>query len=176
MESISSLRNEIIKLPNLDNSSILLYMHTFNELINIYDIELLNYVFYNEKKYIHDEATNIYYRKDYKFKKDVKYRYNESCIITGNDMDSCDIAHIVPFCDSTEFEKYDVDNGLILSKDLHALFDKNLLKINPDTLIIEISPEKLQNKKNTCNQYHGLKINVNLTKNTIQYLRRIYNY
>jgi len=165
------------KIDEMIKNNIYTIEEQYDILYYEFDKSILSLYFSNNYDYVLDDMRDEHKkRRDDKFKKDVKYRYNESCIITGNDMDSCDIAHIVPFCDSTEFEKYDVDNGLILSKDLHALFDKNLLKINPDTLIIEISPEKLQNKKNTCNQYHGLKINVNLTKNTIQYLRRIYNY
>jgi len=32
------------------------------------------------------------------------------------------------------------ENGLLLRKDLHALFDNNLIGIHPDTLIIHLHP------------------------------------
>ena len=174
MKSIQYIRDEIQKLPDLNETTVCLYYYKYDELLKECDREYLNYVFYNEKKYIIQETYDKETRKDYKFKKEVIDRYNSQCIISGNDMDMCDVAHIIPFNNPNEYERYDPDNGLILSKELHGLFDKKLLKINPDTLTIEIAPEKLQNKKNSCNRYHNTTIDVILNNKTINYLRRCY--
>ena len=178
MMSLKNISNEVKKLPDLNEMTRCLYHYKYKELLKIkkFDDELLNYVFYSEKRYKYDVTINKEIRKDYKFKKEVIYRYDSQCIISGNDMDMCDVAHIVPFRDPNEYERYDPYNGLILSKELHGLFDKKLLKINPDTLTIEISPEKLQNKKNNCNKYHNTIINIKLNDKTINYLRRCYTY
>jgi hypothetical protein len=44
---------------------------------------------------------------------------DKSCIISNNDYEECDAAHIVPLLDSNN---YDVDNGLLLDKSLHSSY------------------------------------------------------
>ena len=51
-------------------------------------------------------------------------------------MDELTAAHIIPI---KENENYDIDNGLLLTENLHKTFDKYRWSINPDTLLIEIN-------------------------------------
>jgi hypothetical protein len=178
MEDIILLRNEIIKLPDLNDSSITMYIYTFDKLIDIYDIELLNYVFYNEKKYIHNKTFETNYRKDYKFKKEVIERY-KSCIVTGKSIKICEVAHIVPFNKClNEISKYDPDNGLLLCNELHKLFDTetNDFKINPDTQCIEFIKDIMEDEGfQDYHQFNGKPLKIKLNENSIRYLKQKYN-
>ena len=112
-------------------------------------------------------------RKDAEFKRSVNARYNSECIITGTDM-PCQVCHIKPFMDCSESEKYDINNGIILRDDIHTLFDKKEIKINPDTLLVEVSENIMKNsKRNEYHRYNNIKVNIH--KHSIPYLREIYN-
>lgn len=52
---------------------------------------------------------------------------DRSCLITKLNQFECDCAHIIPYTICDKYAKeliYDLRNGLFLSKNLHALFDK----------------------------------------------------
>ena len=49
------------------------------------------------------------------------------------------VRHIIPFSQSKDDEKYNINNGIVLRDDIHTLFDKREIKINPYTLCVEIS-------------------------------------
>ncbi|WP_207077745.1 HNH endonuclease, partial [Rhizobium ruizarguesonis] len=67
--------------------------------------------------------------------------YGSKCVLSG-----CRIApilqaaHILPFSDHIEFRN-DVTNGLLLRADVHILFDKSLLSINPENYKVVVSPK-----------------------------------
>ena len=86
-------------------------------------------------------------RLDHKFTEDVKQRYT-NCIITQCPIYVCHI----PFAECNYNEKYDVNNGIILRNDLHCLFDKHLLKINPNTMYVEL--DKIILSDMTMSEYH----------------------
>ena len=56
----------------------------------------------------------------------------------------CEIAHIHPFNECLETQKYDPNNVILLGAHLHKIFDKYLWSINPETCKIELS-EKCKN-------------------------------
>ena len=59
------------------------------------------------------------------------------CVVTGNDcLDELTAIHLIPV---SEDENYDINNGLLLTENLHRTFDKYYWSINPNTLIIEIN-------------------------------------
>jgi len=175
MDDLVSVNLIISQMPSLNETTECLYHYKYRDLALLYSREIIDYAFYSSRKYLFNNTISQNKRQDYKFKKEVMERDNFQCIISGNDMDLCDVAHIVPFSYADEYAKYDSDNGIVLSKELHGLFDKKMLKINPDTLQVEISADKLQNVKNTCNQYHGITINKQFSDETIEYLRKYYN-
>jgi hypothetical protein len=86
-----------------------------------------------------------------KFRFDVLKRYGSKCAVCGIDNKYLvDAAHIIPVDDD---DSDDPRNGLILCKNHHAAFDRNLFKINPDDLsiilqdsLINISESKLVTK------------------------------
>ena len=82
-------------------------------------------------------------RNDKEFRKSVRERYNNKCIITGYDVAVCDVAHIKDFSNcTTDYEKYDINNGILLCKNMHSLFDKYFFSINPETLMVEVDKTK----------------------------------
>ena len=128
---------------NINNQSLtdiinyLLINHT------IEDIEIILQVEFNIEVEDKCKKESEYSRQDEEFKKAVKTRYNNKCIITGHDIVKCDVAHIIEFSKClTQYEKYDVNNGLLLSTEMHRLFDKYYFSIKPDTLMIEIDKTK----------------------------------
>lgn len=80
------------------------------------------------------------------FRQTLLKAYNQHCVITDCDAEAAlDAAHIVPYLGEATNHP---SNGLLLRKDIHSLFDRYLLSINPDTYTTEIAPDLL----NTCYQ------------------------
>ena len=52
--------------------------------------------------------------------------------------DVSEAAHIIPFCDSNDESCFDINNGILLNRVLHKLFDNYDICINPDTLNVEV--------------------------------------
>jgi predicted restriction endonuclease len=63
--------------------------------------------------------------------------YN-NCALTNINNTLCDAAHILPYCDCNDIEKYDTHNGILLSKNMHSAFDKNYFKIDEHTCRVVI--------------------------------------
>ncbi len=60
----------------------------------------------------------------------VAQAYERRCVITGErTLPALEAAHVKPFSQSGPHE---VENGLLLRKDLHALFDRGYLTVTPD--------------------------------------------
>jgi len=155
----------------------------FNNLLNKYyyfDIQLgyFTYLDYLEKNNLDIKDKKLKWneiRKDYDFKNSVKKIYNEKCVISNVDMDECSICHIKPLGVSNDDEKYDCNNGLILSKSLHRLYDKYLFTINPETFQIIIS-DNIKNKNLSINQYMDKKLSLNpFSKKYLEYHFNIFN-
>ncbi len=68
-------------------------------------------------------------------------KYGEKCAISGCLIEPVlQAAHILPFSDHIEFRN-DPTNGLLLRSDVHILFDRSLISINPENYKVVISPE-----------------------------------
>ena len=128
------------------------------------DIELVMLMmdFNNETKKEYKEK-----RLDNTFRENVLKLYNRKCIITGYSEEECEVAHILPFCECSSSQKYDIYNGLVLSANLHKLFDKYIFSINPDTLMVEVKGE------HRIKKYQGVKLNLN--KESLPYLKMHYD-
>jgi putative restriction endonuclease len=85
--------------------------------------------------------------------------YDRRCAITNErTLPALDAAHIKPF---SENGPKNVSNGILLRRDLHALFDKGYLTITP-TYVLEISrkiKEEFENGREYYH-YHGKSIHV----------------
>jgi predicted restriction endonuclease len=101
-----------------------LYLHHLKFLLdNIYSIKITE----SKRKRLNQQE----------FRNEILKKFNYKCIISNiSCVDELTAAHIIPI---KENENYDIDNGLLLTENLHKTFDKYRWSINPDTLLIEIN-------------------------------------
>lgn len=79
-----------------------------------------------------------------KFRKLLVEKYGDRCMITGCSVfDVVEACHIVPY--RGEKDNHPA-NGLLMRADLHILFDRNLLGIEPDSLKINFHPAALESE------------------------------
>jgi hypothetical protein len=102
------------------------------------------------------------------FRKELIKKYNR-CIISNSIDIECEACHIIPY---SICKNFDVDNGLLLSSDLHKTFDKYCWSINPKTLKVEINKNikdcgKIKNYEDTT---------VNIKLNNRLYNNLLYHY
>ncbi|WP_406736853.1 HNH endonuclease [Thioclava sp. GXIMD4215] len=73
-----------------------------------------------------------------KFRQALLKAYNGACAISRIPVEAVlEAAHITPYLGDDTNE---ISNGLLLRADLHTLFDLYLIKINPETYRVEVSP------------------------------------
>ena len=95
-------------------------------------------------------------------------RFNNRCIVTGNDCDrELEACHIIPVATN---EDYSLENGLLLNTSIHKTFDKYYWSINPDTFQIEILNDV---NIGSIKQYQNIKLS--LHDDMKDYLREHYN-
>lgn len=71
------------------------------------------------------------------YRKRIIHRWEYKCAVTGfSKLDILIASHIVPWADSTDNERLDVHNGLLLSPTYDALFDRHLISFENDGKII----------------------------------------
>ena len=105
-----------------------------------------------------------------KYRRELIRRWKGKCAVTGSDELRALIAsHIVPWRESNNFEKGDVNNGLLLSPLYDALFDKGLISFNDNGEIL-ISKE-LKNNTILLRVSKDDKIN-ELREGNLKYLKR----
>lgn len=130
----------------------------------IQDFELLLNFVYTELKIIEPQKSRLVQNE---FKNLLKDKYGSKCIISGNPVEY-QACHIIEHCDGGTS---DVDNGLLLENNLHFTFDNGAWTINPNSLEIEINP----NKQNySIFKYIGQKVNLEL--NPFLYTNLAYRY
>ena len=80
------------------------------------------------------------------YRHEILQRFEGKCAVTGADSEELLIAsHIVPWRDSNDSERLDVDNGMLLSPTYDALFDKHLISFSDEgeILLSNAVPESL---------------------------------
>lgn len=71
------------------------------------------------------------------YREQVLEKWNYKCAVTECNIPKILIAsHIVPWRDATKIERLDPENGILLSPNYDALFDKNLISFSDDGSII----------------------------------------
>lgn len=71
------------------------------------------------------------------FRDNLLNSYGGKCAISGCEVvEALEAAHIDPWSNS---ESQDASNGLLLRADLHTLFDRNLLGIEPETMTVHVA-------------------------------------
>jgi hypothetical protein len=91
------------------------------------------------------------------------------CVLSNNDSIQCECAHIVPLNGDFGQANFknpellnDPANGMLLSKDLHFLYDMFVWTINPENFtIIPGIPVKHEYKIDIVSSYQGKKISIN---------------
>jgi hypothetical protein len=74
-----------------------------------------------------------------RFREALLARHGEACAFTGRQPAAAlEAAHLVPF---SKLAEHDVKGGLLLRRDLHVLFDRHLITIDPDTWAIRVAPK-----------------------------------
>lgn len=156
---------DVVKATNIEN---------INNLIEKEDylpIETLLFVIYDVYKYIPENniiEEKIKRQYQYKFKKKLIKKYKQ-CIISNDDEDLCEAAHIIPYSESDLTNKYDVNNGLLLSSALHKMFDDYLFTIDKNERII--LSNTIMNKKSYKNYHKYNKLQLNLNTETLTNLK-----
>ena len=114
----------IEKLNNINHTETDKLNNLYEELLKNYSNKELDYVFYSLKnfKYTNIKTEEKKVRSDETFKDIVINKYKK-CIITNKPKYICEVAHIYPFAECSDIEKYDPDNGILLCRELHILFD-----------------------------------------------------
>jgi hypothetical protein len=112
-----------------------------NESENSVEVVQKHYSDFGETPNDNPSELNIFARKVRKgqsgFREKLIKLYSGKCSITGSTPVSVlEAAHIY---DHSESGINHSENGLLLRADIHLLFDDGLLRINPDTLLIELS-------------------------------------
>lgn len=71
------------------------------------------------------------------YRKQLIERWNGMCAVTGLALPEILIAsHIVPWREATDQERMDIDNGILLSPDIDALFDRHLISFDDEGRIM----------------------------------------
>lgn len=100
---------------------------------------LAMYEEFSEIKHVDVEVTARDARQQADFRKRMALVYHLSCCVSGAPLIACEAAHLKPFA---EDGGYDNDNGLLLRADIHKLFDRGHMAIDPvDGYRIHFSPE-----------------------------------
>lgn len=105
------------------------------------------------------------------YRKSILYRWQFKCAVTNYSKKEILIAsHIVPWKESTNEERLDVDNGILLSPVYDALFDQRLISFeNSGKIILSSSLEKTNYKDLGVTGNETIK---NFSRNNFDYLER----
>ena len=73
------------------------------------------------------------------FRSELLSAYQRKCAVTGCSIEALlEAAHITPY---QGINTNRIENGLLLRADIHTLFDLGLLWIDPDSLVVKLSPQ-----------------------------------
>jgi len=135
----------LIKNLNSENE----YITRYEELFSIYSeaVDKIDLVFYDLYKFEYKLYEQREKRLDTEYRNTIREKY-KTCMITRKPLYVSQVAHIYPHTLCEPDEKYDPENGFLLSAELHILFDSKDcdLKINPDTQIIKFSKKILEDE------------------------------
>lgn len=104
------------------------------------------------------------------YRQQILERWGRECPITGITISSLLISsHIVPWSESNDEERLDVNNGILLSPIFDALFDKHLISFDDEGLIM-ISKSIAPDQRTNLGLVESIKIPV--TKDMKGYMQR----
>lgn len=126
-----------IKLHGINNNNI---YQIFKNKYSIAEIEfcIINYNDYLiDNSEIESNSIKSNRTKQSIFRDKIVNKFKK-CIISEAHYTRCQACHIIPYASSDCKNKYNINNGLLLRADLHLLFDKYILSINPKSKCVEI--------------------------------------
>ncbi|MEH6699119.1 MAG: HNH endonuclease [Brevundimonas sp.] len=100
-----------------------------------------------------------------RFREEALKRFDRRCAISGYEVvEVLEAAHIVPYLGE---HTNTPDNALLLRADLHTLFDRELVTIDPATLQVQVHPSLLNTP---YGEYHGqgVKLGAGVTSTTLR--------
>lgn len=155
-------------LYNIIKNSNVSHCETYSLLIQLYDIDIVNFIMYDMYGYKYDPNNDdILKLKNHRvgqeeFRDGLIKRYKK-CIITNDNASVCEACHIIPYeiC-----KNYKIDNGLLLTASIHKLFDNYELTIDDKTHKVRLNNGK---KFNNYQKYDGMFIK-GISKQTSSYL------
>jgi hypothetical protein len=137
LEDIIITRDTFNAIRPLDRSK----LPTFLETVSGRDVDLVVDIGEQEVAMIlggHVEATVRRRRGQREFRFRMMKRYGEICAFSGEQPPQVlEAAHIVAFAQTGE---HHLDGGMLLRRDIHALFDARLMTVNPRSWEIAIAP------------------------------------
>ncbi len=147
-----------------------------------FDLEFLIETLFPEHMIIYDEDENI--KKMIKesrpdqnpFRNNLIKKYEGKCIITGSEcLDQLQACHIIPHSENKNNSF--VNNGLLLTANIHRTFDTYKWAINPNTLIIEVKKSVNEKDIGDIREYEGMKVNLDPNDTIlINNLKKRYEY
>ena len=137
LELIIKTRDTFNAIRPLDRNKLMPFLET----ISGRDVDLSVDIGEQEAAVIlggHVEATVRRRRGQREFRFKMMKKYGEICAFSGEQPPQVlEAAHINSFAQTGE---HHLDGGLLLRRDFHALFDANLMTVNPHSWQIEIAP------------------------------------
>lgn len=113
----------------------------FKKFINPYNLR---------NKILPKKGIGKYRKGQRKFREKLIKKFDSKCALLGIDSKLCDAAHIFPFAEcKNNKDKYDVNNGILLSATLHKAYDRNYFLIDENSCKIKILYDNL--KKDNIN-------------------------
>lgn len=157
------------QFPDLVNDIHLIFLFDYN--INIDKFNGLKKSEINNINIINDsEHKSISRSQQKKLREHILNKFGK-CVISGKTGNlRLDCAHIKPFEKCDNKEKYDFNNALLLTKDIHAYFDNYDISINPITYKVEVN----HNGENTFLKKYDGKIVDKLNEKNRPYLNHHY--
>ena len=137
LELIIKNRNTFNAIRPLDRNKLMPFLET----ISGRDVDLVVDIGEQDVAVIlggHVEATVRRRRGQREFRFKMMKKYGEICAFSGEQPPQVlEAAHINSFAQTGE---HHLNGGLLLRRDFHALFDANLMTVNPHSWQIEIAP------------------------------------
>ena len=128
----------------------------------------------------HVEATVRRRRGQREFRFKLMEKFGEICAFSGEQPPQVlEAAHINSFAQTGE---HHLNGGLLLRRDIHSLFDANLISVNPDSWKIQIAPrlQRFETYKPLDNRNlfvpEGSRPNIDLVRSHFDQSLRIFNH
>ena len=96
-------------------------------------------------KMLPSKSKGRYRKGQRQFRDKLIKKFDSKCALLGIHSKLCEAAHIYPYAECKKnYDKYNVNNGILLSATLHKAYDRNYFWIDEKTCRIKINYENLE--------------------------------